>query len=124
MLLPLKDEITDHVVQNLLICTQGIYAAKTTNLNEVKNHLGIILGNQKTTKPESNYQRLIRFFNISDEEKSDLIKSLLLLGFYLLKLKGRNPRYLALDGTSWEYGLKKIHLLTLSIVINGVSIPI
>jgi len=86
--------------------------------------LGIILGNQKTTKPESNYQRLIRFFNISDEEKSDLVKSLLLLGFYLLKLKGRKPKYLALDGTSWEYGLKKIHLLTLSIVINGVSIPI
>ena len=46
------------------------------------------------------------------------------MGFYLLKLKGRKPKYLALDGTSWEYGLKKIHLLTLSIVINGVSIPI
>jgi len=101
MLLPLNDEITiffpkqeNHIVQNLLICTQGIYAAKTTNLNEVKDQLGIILGNQKTTKPESNYQRLIRFFNISDEEKSDLVKSLLLLGFYLLKLKGRKPRYL------------------------------
>lgn len=101
-----------------------MYAAKTTNLNEVKDHLGIILDNQKTTKPESNYQRLIRFFNIPDAEKADLVKSLLLLGFYLLKLKGRKPKYLALDGTSWEYGLKKIHLLTLSVVINGVSIPI
>lgn len=86
--------------------------------------MGIILDNQNTTKPESNYQRLIRFFNISDAEKLDLVKSLLLLGFYLLKLKGRKPKYLALDGTSWEYGLKKIHLLTLSVVINGVSIPI
>ena len=114
----------DHVVKNLLICAQGIYAAKTTNLNEVKDQLGVILGNQKTTKPESNYQRLIRFFNIPDEEKLDLVKSLLFMGFYLLKLKGRKPKYLALDGTSWEYGLKKIHLLTLSIVINGVSIPI
>jgi len=131
MLLPLKDEITiffpnqeDHVVQNLLICTQGIYSAKSTNLNEVKDHLGIILGNQDTTKPESNYQRLIRFFKIPDEEKLALVESLLVLGFYLLKLKGRKPKYLALDGTSWEYGLKKIHLLTLSVVINGVSIPI
>jgi len=108
----------------LLICTQGIYAAKSTNLNEVKDKVGLILGNQSTTKPESNYQRLIRFFNIPDEEKEDLIKSLLFLGFYLLKLKGRKPKYLALDGTSWEYGVKKIHLLTLSVVINGVSIPI
>lgn len=112
------------MVQNLLICTQGIYSAKSTNLNEVKDHLGIILGNQDTTKPESNYQRLIRFFKLPDEEKADLVKSLLLLGFYLLKSKGRQPKYLALDGTSWENGLKKIHLLTLSVVINGVSIPI
>jgi len=131
MQLPPLDEITiffpnqeDHVIQNLLICTQGIYAAKSTNLNEVKDHLGVILGNQSTTKPESNYQRLLRFFNIPDEEKADLVKSLLFLGFYLLKLKGRKPKYLALDGTSWEYGVKKIHLLTLSVVINGVSIPI
>ena len=131
MQLPPLDQITiffpnqeDHVIQNLLICTQGIYAAKSTNLNEVKDHLGVILGNQSTTKPESNYQRLLRFFNIPDEEKADLVKSLLFLGFYLLKLKGRKPKYLALDGTSWEYGVKKIHLLTLSVVINGVSIPI
>jgi len=114
----------DHVIQNLLICTQGIYAAKSSNLNEVKDELGVILGNQSTTKPESNYQRLVRFFNIPDEEKVDLVKSLLFLSFYLLKLKGRKPKYLALDGTSWEYGVKKIHLLTLSVVINGVSIPI
>ena len=131
MLLPPKDEITlffpdheDHIIKNLLICTQGIYAAKSTNLNEVKDELGTILINQSTTKPESNYQRLIRFFNIPDEEKEAMIKSLLFFSFYLLKSKGKQPKYLALDGTSWEYGEKKIHLLTLSIVINGVSIPI
>lgn len=107
-----------------MICTQGVYAAKSTNLNEVKDELGVILGNQSTTKPGSNYQRLIRFFNIPDEEKEGLLKSLLFLGLYLLKLKGRKPKYLALDGTSWEYGAKKIHLLTLSVVVSGVSIPI
>jgi len=83
-----------------------------------------VLGNQSTTKPSSNYQRLIRFFKVPDEAKENLIKGLLCLSFYVLKLKGRKPKYLALDGTSWEYGTKKIHLLTLSVVINKVSIPI
>jgi len=46
------------------------------------------------------------------------------MAFFLLKGRWRKPKYLALDGTSWEYGKKKIHLLTLSVVINKVSIPI
>jgi len=131
MLLPLTDEITSyfsdyetHTVQNLFIVIQGVFSAKSTNLNEVKDELGNILNNQKTTKPESNYQRLIRFFKLPDEEKADLIKSLLCLGFCLLDLKGKKPKYLTLDGTSWELGVKKIHLITLCVVVNGVSIPI
>lgn len=131
MNLPLSDEIKgyfskheEHVVKNLFITAEGIFAAKTTNLNEVKDELANILHNQETTKPESNYQRLLRFFRISDEEKRDLIQALLCVSFCVLGQKGRKPKYLALDGTSWEYGTKKIHLLTLSIVINRVSIPI
>jgi len=112
-----------HVVKNLLITTQGIFAAKSTNLNEVKDELGNILKNQETTKPASNYKRLIRFFQLPDEEKQDLVKSLLCVGFCLLGLKSKKPKYLTLDGTSWELGNKKIHLITLAIVINGVSIP-
>jgi len=114
----------DHVVKNLLITTQGIFAAKSTNLNEVKDELGNILKNQETTKPESNYKRLIRFFQLPDEEKQDLVKSLLCVGFCLLGLKSTKPKYIALDGTSWKLGNKKIQLITLAIVINGVSIPI
>jgi len=114
----------DHVVKNLLVTTQGIFAAKSTNLNEVKDELGNILKNQETTKPSSNYKRLIRFFQLSDEEKQDLVKSLLCVGFCLLSSKGTKPKYLTLDGTSWKLGNKKIHLITLAIVINGVSIPI
>jgi len=55
MQLPPLDEFTiffpnqeDHVVQNLLICTQGVYEARSTNLNEVKDKVGLILGNQCT----------------------------------------------------------------------------
>lgn len=131
MRLPLPNEVNDffsnheeHVTQNLLITAEGIFAAKTTNLNVVKDKLPNILENQSTTKPASNYQRLIRFFKMSDEEKRELTKSLLCICFCVLGLKGRKPKYLALDGTSWEYGQKRIHLLTLSVVIGRVSIPI
>ena len=131
MSLPLGHEITtffkshpEHVVNNLWVVTQGIFSAKSTNLNRVKDELGQILGNQSETKPESNYKRLIRFFQLPDADKHCLTKSLLCIGFCVLGLKGRKPRYLTLDGTSWEYGAKKIHLLTLGVVIRGVSIPI
>jgi len=131
MALPLPDEITsffdnhaEHVVKNLLITAEGIFAAKSTNLNVVKDELGTILENQQTTKPASNYKRLIRFFQLRDEEKQELAKSLLCVCFCILGLKGRKPKYLTLDGTSWEIGTVKVHLLTLGVVINGVSIPI
>ena len=131
MTLPLNAEITfffseheSHVVQNLLITTQGVFGAKSTNLNKVKDELGRILENEESTKPSSNYRRLIRFFQLDGEEKESLIKSLLCISFCLLNQKGRKPRYLTLDGTSWEYGTKKIHLITLAVVLNGISIPI
>lgn len=57
------------------------------------------------------------------EKKKDLVKGLLSLCCCLLD-SSLKIKYLALDGTSWEYGEKKIHLLTLSVVYNGVSIPI
>ena len=68
MFLPLEVEITsffpnqeDHIIRNLLITAEGIFAAKSTNLNLVKDEIGNILENQERTKPESNYKRLIRF---------------------------------------------------------------
>jgi len=131
MHLPLPVEVTSFfsnettaVVKNLMIATEGIFAAKSTNLNKVKDHLGNILENQDTTLPASNYKRLTRFFEISDEEKERLTKSILCAVFFILGSKRSKPKYLALDGTSWHLGKKKIHLITLSVIINGVSIPI
>jgi len=131
MALPLPGEITsffdnhaEHVVKNLLITAEGIFAAKSTNLNIVKDELGNVLENQQTTKPASNYKRLIRFFQLNDQEKQELTQSLLCICFCILGLKGRKPKYLTLDGTAWEVGTAKVHLLTLAVVIKGVSIPI
>ena len=79
----------EHLVKNLLVTTEGIFAAKSTNLNEVKDELGTILQNQQTTKPESNYKRLLRFFQLKDCELESLSKSLLCISFCFLGLKGR-----------------------------------
>ena len=126
MNLPLPKQITncfqEHEktkVKNLLICSQAIFEARTTNLNKVKDKLGQVTGN-KSTQPQSNYKRLIRFFQT--ENKEELIQSLLFLSFWILR--PRRIKYLTLDGTAWEFGQKKIHVLALCIVYGGVSIPI
>lgn len=106
-------------IKNLLICSQAIFEARTTNLNKVKDKLGQVTG-KTNTQPESNYKRLIRFFQT--ENKQELIQSLLLLCFWVLR--PRRIRYLTLDGTVWEFGEKKIHVIALCIVYAGVSIPI
>lgn len=131
MTIPLINEVTTiflnidaHLTRNFLIISQGILNTKSTNLNKVKDSLPNILDNQNTTLPESNYKRLTRFFNIEDSEKKKLLEAILCLSFFLLNIKVNRIKYLALDGTSWENGTKKIHLITLSIVFNGISIPI
>ncbi len=127
MALPLPTQFTEHfadhkasTVKNLLITAESIFESETTNLNKAKNKVGNITGNT-STKPESNYKRLTRFFTV--EEKRELVKSLLCLCCCMLDSK-MEIKYLALDGTSWEDGEKDIHLLTLSVVYGGVSIPI
>ncbi|MFK7983905.1 MAG: transposase [Saprospiraceae bacterium] len=127
MALPLKGEITEYfphhsktVVKNLLITSEAIFESESTNLNKVKKKVGKVTGKLET-KPSSNYIRLIRFFKV--EDKRELIRSLVCLCVCLLESKSK-IKYLTLDGTSWELGDKKVHLLTLCIVYEGVSIPI
>lgn len=127
MALPLPEQFreyfTDHdqtVMKNLLITSESIFEAETVNLNRVKNKVGNVTG-KLNTQPESNYRRLTRFFNV--EQKRELVKSLLCVCCSMLDSKMK-IKYLALDGTGWEFGEKKIQLLTLSIVYAGVSIPI
>lgn len=132
MVLQINDKLTSYfreikgsTVKNAFITLQGIFKAKSVNLNEVKLVLPEILDN-RTTDIESHYRRLTRFFNLPNEEKEELSKSLLCVSLVLLgkSKKNLNKSYLTLDGTKWEFNDTYIHLLTLCIVVNGVSIPI
>jgi len=136
MPLSLPDEITryfpnyaPHVVQNLLITTEGVFEAQSTNLNKVKLKLPNIIRTEKPSKTSAHYKRLYRFFKDNEVHQADLMRCLVLcsldlLGIDLSSPKGRHIRYLSLDGTSWALGTKKIHLLTLALVVGSVSIPI
>lgn len=118
-------EQKESLINNLFIATEAIFMAKTPNLNKAKDYVGSILHNQSDTKVSSNYTRLIRFFDEASLDHEKLTRSLLLIVFCILKpKKNKKPLYLILDGTSWELGSTKIHLLTLCIVINEVSVPI
>lgn len=127
MSIPLPVQFTEYfenhnqtVVRNMLILAESIFESQTTNLNKAKDKVGQITG-KTDTKPESNYKRLTRVFQTQD--KREIIKSLLCVCFCLLG-SHEQIKYLALDGTSWEFGDKKIHVLTLSVIYGGVSIPI
>lgn len=114
-----------HVVKNLLTVTEGVFEAQSTNLNKVKLKLPNILNTKSNI--DAHYKRLYRFFRDNGENQEDMMRCLVRISLYILgiqKGKGRHVHYLTLDGTSWEFGKKKIHLLTLALVIGNVSIPI
>lgn len=122
-----------HTIKNIFVVAEGVFEAQSTNLNKVKLKLPNILNNQSSTKPSSNYKRLYRFFKDNGENHVELMQCLVSLCLYILGIKlsktkrkrrGRQIHYLSLDGTSWQIGEKKIHLLTLAIVVGNISIPI
>ena len=50
------------LLNNLLVVGCAILIKETVNLNKLKNHVGLLLGNRQT-KTDSHYKRLTRFFN-------------------------------------------------------------
>ncbi len=102
-----------------------IIIKETVNLNKLKNQIGIILGNE-TTQSDSHYRRLTRFFDAPLHLKS-LWKYLLKISVeaLILRLDQRGGhKYLLMDATSWEFGIIRFQFLFLSIVYEGISIPI
>ena len=102
-----------------------VIVKETVNLNKLKNQIGVVLGNE-TTQNDSHYRRLTRFF---DEQFHlfSLWKYLLKIAIeaLILRLDQRGGhKYLLMDATSWEFGKIKFQFLFLSVVYEGISIPI
>lgn len=112
------------LLNNLLAVGCAILIKETVNLNKLKNHLGLLLGNRQT-KTDSHYRRLTRFFT-NKTALNKLWKWLIIWVLdYTKRWDGRSRSgYLTLDGTSWQLGTKQIHLLVLCLVYRGVSLPL
>lgn len=111
-------QLKPSALKNVFVLALCILDQETVNLNKLKKKVGTLLGN-KASKPSSHYRRLIRLF--TDQKESNLWQDLLLFCVKMFRLK---VAYLLLDGTSWEFGERKIHLLVLSMIYKGVAIPI
>jgi len=127
MIFPLQGQVSeffressDLTVNKFMMVSEGIFEAKTTNMNRVKDLMGRVRDKPETL-PVSHYTYMMRFYELSDVEKKKLIKAVSCLCFYLL---GDKVKYLILDGLSWERGEKKNHLLVLSLLVGSVSIPL
>ena len=105
-------------VKTMLLLSLCFLRKETICLYKLKSEVGVLLENSRT-KAASNYKRLTRFF--VDYAFSRLWLELIQYAFRLLRLKSD---YLLLDGTSWERGSRKHHYLVLSVVYQGVAIPI
>ena len=57
----LAQHLSPALLNNLLAVGCAILIKETLNLNKLKNHLGLLLGNRQT-KTDSHYRRLTRFF--------------------------------------------------------------
>ena len=112
------------LLNNLLVVGCAILLKETVNLNKLKNHVGLLLGNRQT-KTNSHYKRLIRFFN-DTTALHKLWKWLIVWMLdYIKRWDGRSRSvYLTLDGTCWQLGTHQIHLLMLCLLYRGVSLPL
>lgn len=122
---PLLDNIKEgmpgyktSVVKNLLVIVLCLLKKESCNLYRMRGTVGNACENS-SSKPSSNYKRIVRFFRAN--APSSLWLDILGYGFSLLRLKAD---YLVLDGSSWEHGKRKLHLLTLCVIYKGVAIPI
>lgn len=104
-------------LRNIILLVQVILLKETINLNKLKGCLNTVQG--KTNVPSSNYKRLIRIFD--NYARTNLWIELLQFGFQVLRLK---TEYLIIDGTKWQRGDKWYHYQVLSIVYQGVAIPL
>jgi hypothetical protein len=107
----------------VLVC--ALMLKQTVNLNTLKHAMGGLL-DKPDTRADSHYKRLTRFFCVKQHLHKMWKVVLIGAGKLLLeRLKRKNqPIHLLLDGTSWSFGNTTYHFLVLSVLYEGVSIPL
>ena len=115
----LHPEWKEGMVKNTLLVVALLLEEKTVNLWKLKGSVGKLLGNTETDS-RSHYQRLKRWLN-SELTQKGLWVVLLQASASLVTKKSK---CLIIDGTSWQTGTHTYHFLTLSVLYEGVSVPI
>ncbi len=115
----LHPEWKQGLVKNTLLVVALLLEEKTVNLWKLKGSVGKLLGNTDTDA-RSHYQRLKRWLNSGLAQKG-LWVVLLQASASLLSKKSK---CLIIDGTSWQTGTHRYHFLTLSVLYEGVSVPL
>lgn len=106
-------------LKNTLLMVALLLEEKTVSLWSLKGSVGKLLGNT-ATDPRSHYQRLKRWLWSGKSDKSIWV-GMLQASMSLLEKKSQ---HLILDGSSWKWAGRKYHFLTLSVLYQGVSIPL
>ena len=91
---------------------QALFCARTVNLTQISSFF------QSSSKQESSYRRIRRFFS----EFSFDITILIPFVVSLFSLQGQ--LILILDRTNWQWGKKEINILLLSVAYRGIGIPL
>lgn len=109
------------VVKNILLLSLCMLHQESICLHKISKVVGLFLGNHQS-KHSAHVKRFYRLLSVY--AFSRLWLDLLYYAFSLLRLESK---YLVLDGTSWfarSKGTHYHHYLTLSVVYQGVAIPI
>lgn len=115
----LHPEWKESIVKNTLLMVALILTEKTVNLWKLKAGVGKQLGNTGVDS-RSHYQRLKRWFWQEKATPGIWIQ----IAKASLSLLGGQTDCLIIDGSSWKSGGLTYHFLTLSVLYQGVSIPI
>jgi len=114
-----QPEWKESTVKNTLLMVALLLTEKTVNLWKLKAGVSRQLGNT-TVDPRSHYQRLKRWLW---QEKATPGIWIQIVKVSLSLLNGRTD-CLIIDGSSWKSGGLTYHFLTLSVLYEGVSVPV
>ncbi|MFP4092780.1 MAG: transposase [Cyclobacteriaceae bacterium] len=106
-------------LKNTLLVVALLLEEKTTNLWKLKGSVGKLLGNTGTD-PRSHYQRLKRWLWSGASTERIWVGML----HASVSLLDKQSRCLIIDGSSWKWNGRTYHIMTLSLLYKGVSIPI